>query len=117
MIEDNTHLVYIKGDWNDADYVYRFEEVTDLEIPLLQKMAQYFKACGRQYPPSDLIYDGLEYCWDKDSFNASKISEYVTLEEYETFDECFVPCGYEGSEVHTIESIVVIPIQHVKKIL
>ena len=108
------HQIRIKADWNDADYVYREEACNQENLDIIQRMCRYFKDNGRQYPPKDINWVDYELC--PESFESSLLSNYVTLNEFLIFND-FMPNGFEGETVHTIESIIAIPIQYIKELL
>ena len=88
--------ICITADWNDADYICNLETISDATLELIKPVIKAIK--------ENKGYNNWEDAHEK--YVESKL---VSEKALKTF-AYLVPSGYEGAEVHTIESVEILDV-------
>ena len=101
------HIVIVRGDTNDADYITKETILTDENTEILRKVTKAIKQRNTDNNDKPNWHN-----WDNSEFRrGSVIDEYeelLTEDDIEYFSDEFVPYGEHG--IHTIESIRIVKI-------
>lgn len=108
----NTHLVIVKADTNDADYVEQstflnVSETNDLEaLELVRKVSKVLGETKGKF----------EYNWPQNEYSEGDLyeqySDYLTEDEIGAFAQEFVPSSENG--VHSICNIEIVEVSNLE---
>ena len=108
----------IKGDWNDADYVYRFQPISDETITMITPVVEAIKEFN-----ADTANKWDRHNWDTNTRGRGHKTPKelyvdtgkITQEAYEVFDG-LLPSGYESCIYH-VASVEILEITNIDKLL
>jgi hypothetical protein len=110
--------IIVVADYNDGDYV---TEISTIEQADLDKLMPLFKALKDNHGKFDSY---VPRAWDKETKREDHVvagglyardwpkylADAVGIDLIEYFEEMFVPCPPDPSEIHTIVSVQVYPL-------
>jgi hypothetical protein len=103
-MNDKKYLMFIKADWNDADYIYSHREITGIELDIIKRLYPVIisSKIRHNYPIDSFIMDMDEEDYDyKIDFPYSNV---ITLNEFFVFNK-LLPTEYSGEQIHSIKEI------------
>lgn len=105
--------LYVRADYNDADYVSSFTKLEGWELETFDKSKDLIEAIKNE--------DRYNWCTmyapylEGEDFRDKYVAKGFDLELIETFDEAFVPTCEEG--IHTIVEILLLEVTKNTKLL
>jgi hypothetical protein len=95
-------ILIVKGDVNDADYVYNIQKLRkDDNLELLSKVAGVLKSHK---------LDNYGTNWDSYAKSVYVEEGLLTEEEVEDFDDIYKPRGRDALPVHSIDAIKILDV-------